>query len=544
MQGRGTLMSMRRVFVLYTVLLGGFFVVICRLYALSSNTAYAARAESQSTVTLALPARRGNFYDCNGRLLTGLDEQWFALCLPRSDSYARLYDETDAAGQALLYRSRNSAAPFLLEVQRDLSALGVRCYPVPRRSCEVPLCQHLIGYLDREGRGVAGLEAVLDTLLAGTGSHDSIRCAVTAQGTLRAGTQPELLAADSGAVGVRLTISRPVQRAAEAVAARTMTTGCILILDTASAAVRASVSVPGYDPENIAASLDAPDSPLVDRTLCAYSVGSVFKPVLAAAALEQEQTAFVYDCPGYAVVDGQVFRCAGGNAHGETDLAGALEKSCNGYFIHLGQLLGAQKVRQMAQAFGFGQTVTVAGGLCAAAGILPGQEELAGSGAFANFCFGQGTLLATPVQIAGMMNAIAADGVYRTPCFVDCTLDEATGEELETLCAPVRRRIMSVETAAALRALLAGVVEEGTGHEAAPLEASAAGKTGTAQTGQFTAEGEECKNYWFAGFYPAESPRWTIVVIQDAQVAPQYSSAAIFAQLCDALTVVNEGSLS
>ena len=58
---------------------------------------------------------------------------------------------------------------------------------------------------------------------------------------------------------------------------------------------------------------------------------------------------------------------------------------------------------------------------------------------------------------------------------------------------------------------------------------------GTAQTGQFR-DGEELKNYWFAGFYPAEKPRWTIVVMQDAQTEPEVSSAAIFARLCDALS--------
>ena len=62
-----------------------------------------------------------------------------------------------------------------------------------------------------------------------------------------------------------------------------------------------------------------------------------------------------------------------------------------------------------------------------------------------------------------------------------------------------------------------------------------AGKTGTAQTGQFR-EGEELKNYWFAGFYPADRPRWTIVVMQDAQTEPEVSSAAVFARLCDALS--------
>ena len=73
---------------------------------------------------------------------------------------------------------------------------------------------------------------------------------------------------------MQLTISRPIQRAAEAVAAETMTSGCILVLDVDTAQVRASVSLPGYDPGNVSASLDDAGSPLLDRTLAAYAVGS------------------------------------------------------------------------------------------------------------------------------------------------------------------------------------------------------------------------------------------------------------------------------
>ena len=61
-----------------------------------------------------------------------------------------------------------------------------------------------------------------------------------------------------------------------------MQSGCILVLDTANANVRACVSRPGYDPENISASLNAPDSPLLERAFQCYAVGSVFKPVVAA----------------------------------------------------------------------------------------------------------------------------------------------------------------------------------------------------------------------------------------------------------------------
>lgn len=319
-------MSGKRVLAVYAALLLGFMVVLCRLYLLAQHPAYAARAAAQSTVTLQLPARRGSFYDAQGQLLTGLEERWQVVCFPGQGNYDRLYACTDAAGQALLYRSRSRAAPFLLEVNCDPARLGLTGYPTARRYAAVPLCQHLLGYLDSTGHGAAGLEKALDAVLSGTGEHSSLVCAVTAQGTLRTGETPKLLQADSGALGVQLTISRPVQRAVEAVASTTMQSGCILVLDTATAAVRASVSVPGYDPEHLADSLQAANSPFLNRALQSYAVGSVFKPVLAAAALEAGLQP-VFECTGAVMVDGQIFRCAGGVPHGQVDLAAALEKA-------------------------------------------------------------------------------------------------------------------------------------------------------------------------------------------------------------------------
>ena len=537
-------MSGKRVLSLYAGLLLGFAVLLCRLFWLCSNQAYASRAAAQSLVTLSLPARRGNFYDCAGRPLTGLQPVWYALCLPGTGSYARLYPYADTAGQTELYQKRNASTPFLLEVDRDVSALGISCWPSARRYAAKPFCPHLIGYCDGEGRGVSGLEAAFDAALTGTGAGDTVQCAVTAQGTLREGRAPQLLREDSSALGVRLTISRPIQRAVEAVAEQTMTSGCIVVLDAANGKVRACASLPDFDPEDISASLNAPGSPLVNRAFQAYAVGSVFKPVLAAAALEAGQTGLVYDCPGYLAVDGQIFRCAGGVPHGEVDLAAALEKSCNGYFIRLGQELGADRVRETAEKLGFGKALELTGSFRTAAGTLPFRETLDSSGQFANFCFGQGEMTATPLQIAGMMNTIAADGVFREPVLLDCLLDETTGEEQKPLTHPYftgARRAFSARTAQQLRQLLAGVVAEGTGQEAAPAAGAAGGKTGTAQTGQFS-EGVEQKNYWFAGFYPADKPRCTIVVLQDAQTDPAKSSAAIFAAVCDQLTLLEEKS--
>ena len=530
-------MSGKRVLAVYAALLLGFMVVLCRLYLLAQHPAYAARAAAQSTVTLQLPARRGNFYDAQGRLLTGLEERWQVVCFPGQGNYDRLYACTDAAGQGLLYRSRSRAAPFLLEVNCDPARFGLTGYPAARRYAAVPLCQHLLGYLDSTGHGAAGLEKALDAVLSGTGEHSSLVCAVTAQGTLRTGETPQLLRADSGALGVQLTISCPVQRAVEAVAHTTMQSGCILVLDVQTAAVRASVSVPGYDPDDLAASLGASDSPFLNRVLESYAVGSVFKPVLAAAALEAGLSP-EYECTGAVMVDGQIFRCAGGVPHGTVNLAEALEKSCNGYFVRLGQQLSAETLLQTAEAFGFGRQIAVAGRLYADSGNLPTAQELAQSGQLANFSFGQGSFLASPVQVAAMMNAIACGGVYRTPFFVEGTVDETQAAVSEAFSQPQGKRILSEKTVDALREMLEQVVAEGTAQDAAGLEEGAGGKTGTAQTGQFTPEGVERKNLWFAGFYPASQPKYTIVVLQDGQTDPAYSSAAVFARLCTALRLL------
>ena len=158
-------MSGKRVLALYGALLFCFAAVVCRLYWLCSDTAYGARAAAQSVVALHLPARRGNFYDHRGQLLTGQTTRWMALCVPGEGSYARLFAYTDAAGQTALYQKRNAASPFLLEVDRDVSALGVSCWPAARRSSAASLAVQLLGYLVNflgtgvtAGAGSAGLD--------------------------------------------------------------------------------------------------------------------------------------------------------------------------------------------------------------------------------------------------------------------------------------------------------------------------------------------------------------------------------------------------
>lgn len=533
-------MSKRRLFTLEIVLVLLAGIVLCRVLWIGTETSYAASAGAQTAQTTSLPRQRGNFYDRDGRLLTGYTPEWYALCIPGDASYATLFPFVSYAEQVQLYEKRNAASPFLIQVDQDLTNRGIPTYRSAQRYLTLPIAVHLLGYLDGEGKGVSGLEAAYEDLLQSAGDEIVVSCVTSAQGNLLDGVSPSMEIQKVGTgEGVQVTLDANLQRICEGIAALAMPRGCILVMDTQTGEVLASVSTPEYDPTNVAKSIQADDTSLINRSFSAFSAGSVFKVVLAAAAYENGLDWFTHDCTGSVEIAGQVYRCAQGRAHGEVNLRGALEQSCNCYFVELGQRLGGNVIREKAEEFGFGQACAVAPGLKSNAGNLPEVTELENLGQLALFSFGQGGLTATPLQITAMMNAVADGGLYHTPSLVRGVVDASLHLTTE-LKIPEAERVLSKETAAILRNMLQSVVEEGIGQDARPEAVSAGGKTGTAQTGQFSENGDELLNYWFCGFYPAEEPRYTITVLQDGVLEPENSSAKIFAQIANALHVYDE----
>lgn len=535
-------MSLRRFYgfcAALTVLCAG---VLCRVYWIATDTAYAASAGSQSVSETALPQRRGDFFDREGRLLTGVTPRWYALCIPGDSSYSELFPYVAFEQQSLLYDRRNSMTPFLVEVEQDLSGRGIYTYADAKRYLPQPIAVHLLGYLDGDGIGVSGLERAYEDLLAGAGDVCSVVCATTAQGGLMTGAQPELKTTAGTRQGVRLTVDANVQRACEGIARLYMPRGCILVMDTDTGEMLAGVSMPSFDPNDLTPSIEADDTSLINRPAAAFSAGSVFKVVLALAAYRAGLSWFTHDCTGSVEVGGQEFRCAQGRAHGTLNLRGALEQSCNCYFIELGRLLGAERILDVAESLGFGQATAIAPGLKSAAGELPDAAGFAGiyDGQLAMLSFGQGALTVTPLQITAMMNAIADGGVLRSPCFVQGVVQAETGQLIDAFETAEAVRVCDEDTASILRSMLISVVEDGIGAEADPGVGGAGGKTGTAQTGQY-ADGEELLNHWFSGFWPAEEPRYTITVLQDGVLDPETSSAAIFARVAQALQVWSDG---
>lgn len=534
-------MSLRRLYSLCSVLAVLCAAILCRVYWIGTDTAYAASAGGQSLSETALPRRRGNFYDRDGRQLTGTEPRWYALCIPGDSSYATLFPYVSFAAQSELYEKRNSMTPFLVEVSTDLSANGVYTYADAQRYLPNPIARHLIGYLNGEGVGVSGLELAYDDLLAQAGDEQTVLCTTTAQGSLMTGTQPEISRTSGTQQGVQLTLDANLQRACEGIAAQSMERGCIVVMETATGDVLASVSMPEFDPEDLVKSIQADDTSLINRPLSAFSAGSVFKVVLAAAAYQAGYSWFTHDCTGSVEVGDQVFRCAEGRAHGQVNLRGALEQSCNCYFIELGQLLGGERILQMARQLGFGQATAVAPGLKSAEGNLPQASAVADAdgGQLAMLSFGQGALTVTPLQITAMMNTVADNGTWKAPRFVKGIVDAETMQLVQPMETAEDVPVCDADTAAILRSMLTSVVEDGIGREAAPDVGLAGGKTGTAQTGQYDESGEELLNYWFSGFWPADAPRYTVTVLQDTTREPETSSAALFARVVNAIAVLD-----
>lgn len=528
-------MKQQRVVVLFGAFLMVMFGILGRLYLLAQNIGYAQNAREQSTTTLTLERRRGDFYDCNGHNLTRYGTRYYALSIPGESSYAQLFSYTSYEGQTTLYKKRNAITPFLVEVNQDLSHLGIYTYQGAHRYYPLAIAQHLIGYLDGEGSGVAGLEAAFDELLLQNRQPIQIECVTTATGQLLEDIHPVLTQQEELGKGVMLTLDQAIQRVCEAIAQQAMQSGAILVMETSTGKVRASVSMPEFDPHNVQASIQANDTSLLNRVFCAYNVGSVFKPFVAAAALEQGVAPEGYQCEGVLEISGHLYHCAQHKSHGLVDMTQAMAQSCNGYFIQLGLTLGANKMYQMASQFGFGQPLYLAGGLQSASGTLPDETVLKNVGQLASMSFGQGQLMAAPVQLAAAFNTIAADGIYRSPSFLEGIVDERTGQLTESLYQPQVKQVISAQVAQKLRQMLTQVVQEGTGQLAQPTHGNAAGKTGTAQTGRYNEQGQEKMNHWFTGFYPAENPQYTIVVLQDDQASTEVSSSTIFAQVCNAL---------
>lgn len=493
---------------------------------------------NNSGLILETASVRGTVYDCNMQPLTNAEYVFTAIAKPTQKAVSVLEKELDAKTFETIKERLVSGKPVIARVStKECENSDIKIVSVPERY--IPIACHIIGYTDYSGKGVSGVEKAFDGVLSASEKRFTARIQTDAHGRVFLG---EKIAAEdvfAPVSGIMLTIDREVQRIVEQALDESETEcAAAVVIDVNSGAIRACVSRPYFDQNNIAASLNDKNSPLINRAFLPFSVGSVFKPVVAAAALESGiGSDFSYECTGNVTVNGVTFNCHKHEGHGLINMKKAVAESCNTYFIALAKEIGARKIIGMASAFGFGKETVFANGMKSSSGNLPTADETDSLAALANLSFGQGVLTATPVQICAMYSVIANGGIYVTPYLAEGEVDE-NGEITKLNPEISGTRIISEKTADVLQSFLIAVVEEGSGRRARCESVICGGKTATAQTGKII-DGEEVFNAWFAGFFSAESSRFAVVILKENGGEGALSCAPVFRKIAENISEKN-----
>lgn len=403
---------------------------------------------------------------------------------------------------------------------RSLKLSGINLTPEPKRFYpNGTLAAHVLGISGIDNQGLEGIEAEYDADLRGTPGRIVVETDAIGRevpDALHAYEQPK------PGKTLFLTIDEILQHVAERELDRAMLEtkakgGTVILMDPRNGEILALAIKPDFDPNHY------DKYPNENRRISAisdtYPPGSTFKPVTAAAALEEGVTSTKdrFFCGGSINVPGATLHCWVPEGHGSQSFDEVIMNSCNVGFITMGLRLGAEKFYKYLEAFGFTEPTGIdlpGEGI----GILPDKSDVKPVDV-AVMSFGQ-TLTVTPMQLIRAIGAIANGGILVQPHLLKEMRDQ-DGTVVRRWQGSERRAI-SAGTAAELRRSMELVVQKGTGRQAFVEGYKLAGKTGTSNkviggtiaTGKYVAS--------FVGFAPSDDPRIVGLVILDEPQGAYY----------------------
>ncbi len=522
---------MRTVAMFFVLMLGAFLGAV-RIIQIISDVKYTEAATNQSTSAIELYDVRGNIYDTNMVPLTNIVSRDMTVFLPTPSGIEALINLVDKDVQVYPLSRLYSKRAVLVDCVGDGSP-GTVSVSVPQRYSGDNLASHLIGYLNAEGRGVSGIEKGCDDLLY-TGNSAVLRYSISAAGDML-GVEPKIELNNSGVGGVVLTVDSRIQQIAEN-QLKKVSSGAVFITETGGE-IRAVASAPSFNQRTPYLSLQEDNSPFLNRALTNYSVGSVFKILTAAAALDSGVTpGTTYNCTGKTVINGVTLFCHEKNGHGEINMQTAVAQSCNCYFYNLATDVGAEKVYAVAEKCGFEGEQNIGAGLVVPRGTLPDKKRLIdSSAALANLAIGQGELLLSPAAVSTLYMAVVNNGVAASPFVLKGSIPQNGQGNVEN--AGRTTEIMSERAANIIKGFLINALRAGTGTAAYSEGLVSGGKTATAQTGQ-KVEGREKNNGWFCGFFEKGEKTYTVVImIEDCDVQT-VSCAEMFKEICEQINAL------
>jgi len=550
--------------IIVAIVLSIFAVRLFELQGLDPK-AYAKLADAEGLVTLPLPATRGEITDRNGvplaETVTGLmvvadpartraNAEPIARILANRlkidyfDVLANLR-KTDADGKPTVrfaYIARRvpaSQARAVVAAVTKAGYKGVDTRPDPLRQYPAhDVGANLLGFLGTDGAGLAGLELAFNSRLAG--KDGSTTYEVGGGNRIPLGENSETKPVNGK--NLTLTIDRDVQWTAQralrtAVQKARAVSGAAVALDTKTGEILALADYPSYDP-NDGANADKDD--YNSRALSnVYEPGSVEKVLTMSALIDAGKVTprTRITVPRDLPVADRVIHDYWGHGTLRLTLAGVIAKSSNVGTVLASRQLHHQQLWDYLHNFGLGQRTDI-GLLGETKGLLPAEStwtELTHS----TVAFGQG-LSVNALQMATAINAVANGGERISPSLIKGRAVNSAGIEVGTDVAE-RTRVISASAASQVAQMMEMVTTEGVG--TAPRAGIAgyrvAGKTGTAQQ-----VGAKCRCYdgslavSFAGFAPADDPRFTVYVVIQKPVSSASgggTAGPVFRQIMNSL---------
>lgn len=514
---------------------------------------YARLSDRNRIRKIVLPAPRGRIFDRNGVLLADTRPSWTVAVIPTETNDSALillstlinqpYDELQRRIKSVsefpapVNIKRNVPFSIIARIEENNFRLPgviiridhIRNYPFAN------MYAHAIGYVgeitddelirDSTYRildyiGKTGIEAQYEKLLRGRDGYKYVE--VDARGR-EIGPLPEKRPEPyTPGRDIILTIDHRLQTAACSLISKYQRAAVVAIANR-TGEILCLVSQPGFDPNMFLAPLDPEQwqnlitdkaKPFYNRVIsAAYPPGSTFKPLVALLALEKKlvtpQT-YLLPCTGSFQYGNRKFKCW--SSHGQLNLIGAIEQSCNVYFYQLGTRIKIDTLAEFCHRFGLGKStgIDIPG---ENTGSIPDRSFLDRrygknkwtQGFMLNYSIGQGEVTLTPLQLAQLYACLANGGFYFRPHLVARV--ESAGKTI-LINNPQRFDVaIGRDNLEYIKTALTRVVTQGTGQAALRRDITIAGKTGTAQNPP------NPDHAWFVGYAPAENPEIVIAVI-------------------------------
>lgn len=511
----------------------GYMLLVANLALQMQDTSYHEAALRQSQTILTAGHAEGTIYDRNFMHFVNQSTACYAAVTPTPEAIAVLLPHAEEMSPVL--EGLQTKEPFICKVDTEhFDCEDIIVLELPERNAAQNTAQHIIGYT-LEGTGITGLEADYDQILRGTADKATVTYTVDAKGQVLLGEKPVVSPVSGSNPGLVTTLDIQIQQLCEA---QDIEKGAIIVMDVENGDILAMASFPSYRPDALGEALSDPDSPLINRCLYAYSVGSIFKLITCAAAYKQNQITFETECTGKTQIKNQIFRCHDWRGHGIVDMKHAMIYSCNTYFVELSTRLRPDIMRETAQDFGYGTQIALTTSIVSASGTLPGINDLKLPAEMANFCFGQGLLTATPLQVAQMTCGIANNGNMPLARLIKgYTFD---GETVENEKQPIYAHTLPRNAAYYLQDMMIAAINESENSKAVPSNVFAAAKTSTAQTGRYDEEEIELCHAWITGYFPITDPKYAITVLVEDGGYGNDAAAPIFKTLAEQITEIEQ----